>query len=378
MANNKRDYYEVLGVSKTASADDIKKAFRKLAMQYHPDRNKAPDAEAKFKEINEAYENLSDPQKRQQYDTYGHEGPQMGGSGFGGFEDIFRNFGGGFSSDDDDDESPFSSMFGGGRSRRRTENHLFDKDVIAKLNLSFLESIKGTKKTIKFRIKKICPDCHGKGGTTSVCQRCGGKGVMFQRMQTPFGIMQTQVPCPHCHGSGYILTNKCGTCGGHKYLETEETVELDIESGVENGTKLKVSNKGNVTENGRGDLILIIQVSSSPIFSRNGNKVYVKVLVDPLVAIAGGKITVPTPYGMKDIEIPNNTKNGAEITISGMGIKNLKKMFGHYDGDLIAIITYASPSRYTKEEIQKLKDIASKATNSNVDEFLDIAKKEID
>ncbi|MDE6477110.1 MAG: molecular chaperone DnaJ [Mycoplasmoidaceae bacterium] len=400
MASNKRDYYEVLGISKSASQDEIKRAFRKLAMKYHPDRNKAPDAEQKFKEINEAYEVLSDEKKRQTYDQFGFEG--LNNQGFSGANpfDIFNEFfsgskngGGVHFSFGGEGGSPFDGIFdnffgGSGRSRRSSRAHpqeeqLYDLDIRARFGITFLESVLGVHKKIKLKIKKTCPECNGTGasnepGSLEVCDMCKGSGVVVKQQRTMFGVMQSQGVCPKCHGAGKIIHKPCKTCGGAKYLESEIQIEFDIAPGIKNGETLVFEGKGNSIKNRTGNLYVTIFVEESKIFERQKNDIYTEVLVDPLKAIAGGTITIPTPYGTKDIEIKPHTANGDQIIISGFGIKSNKKgLFGHSSGDLVATIVYAKPNKYSQDQLKKIKEL-SNIDNPQVEKFYKDIKKELD
>ena len=396
--NNKRDYYEVLGVSKSATLDEIKSAFRKLAMKYHPDRNKEKDAEAKFKEINEAYQVLSDKEKRQLYNQYGFDG--LNQSGFNGENinpfDIFNQFfggggGGGFSfnfgGDDEDDGDIFSSFFGGGGGgRRRAQPHSdqkYDINIQAKITITFLESILGCTKNFTLKVKKECDECHGTGAGNhgkdiKTCPTCNGQGYVVQQRRTMLGIMQTQGVCPKCHGTGKIIGSKCPKCNGYGYLEAEEKISLEIPAGIENGQTLVISGKGNEYKGQRGDIYLTIFVMPSRIFARDGKIVRGQVLVDPLRAVCGGKIDIPTPYGMKVATINPKTKNGEEIKVSGYGIKDLKKgLFGkHTNGDLILTVVYASPNKYSKTQLEQLEALASEP-NSEVESFKKQIEKEL-
>jgi molecular chaperone DnaJ len=380
----KRDYYEVLGINKNATPDEIKKAFRKLAMQYHPDRNKAPDAEDKFKEINEANEVLSDPQRRQQYDQFGHEAANGQAGAAGGFGDMFNQFfrqGGGrtqFSFGEDSDIGDiFSQFFGGGGSKRTNKKQDIEKDIELQLNISTIESITGTNKTFKYQVKKVCPHCHGTGAETpqdiKTCPECHGTGKINVQHRTMFGMMQSQQTCPHCHGTGKIITKKCHVCNGNKYLVKEEETTVEIPAGIATGDMIKIPNYGNETLSGKGNLIIHILVNPSKIFVREGNYVYTKVLVDPLLAIVGGDIKIPTPYGVKEIKLKSNTANGEEITVGGFGINNNKKL--STKGDLIVKIVYAKPNKYNKDELNKIKDLIKE--NDDVKQYESIFTKEI-
>jgi molecular chaperone DnaJ len=261
MASNKRDYYEVLGLSKGATPDEVKRSFRRLAMQYHPDRNKEPGAEQKFKEVNEAYEVLRDPEKKKIYDTYGHDGLNQQGFHSSNAQDIFNQFFGGggvkfsFGGDDGDAFSDFfGGMFGGGRRRqahqKTTNDQPYDIDVHYSINISFIESVLGSIHTLKYKIKSTCDQCNGTGAESKndikVCHTCGGKGVVITRHRTILGVMQSQEVCPTCHGSGKIIAKQCPKCHGKRFLEKEIQFDLTIQPGVTNGTTYKVENKGNM------------------------------------------------------------------------------------------------------------------------------------
>lgn len=381
----KRDYYDVLGVPKSASQDEIKRAFRKLAMQFHPDRNKAPDAEAKFKEINEAYEVLSDEKKRQTYNQFGHDGLNQQGFSGGNPFDIFNQFfrggasGGGvkFSFGGDDEDGGFGdifgSFFGGGqRQSAKRKQQLYDLDIEANFTISFLDSIIGKSHNIKLKIKKPCPTCKGTGAADSnsikTCSHCNGKGTIITRNRTILGIMESRQVCPYCQGTGKIISKFCNTCHGKKFIEQEEIISVDIPAGIQNGQTLQLPKKGNYSEQSTGNLYLNIFVQPSKIFKRKDNVVYAIVLIDPIMAITGGHIKIPTPYGIKEIDIRPYTANGEEITVSGYGIKNIKhKMFGgSANGDLIVKIEYAKPARYSKHTIDQLKEINREIENDDV------------
>ncbi len=388
---NKKDYYELLGVSKSASDDEIKKAFRKKAMQYHPDRNKAEDAEEKFKEINEAYEVLSNPQKRQMYDQFGHAGVDGqgygGGPGFGSFSDIFNQFFGGgsdsghssFESADFDFSDIFSFFGGSGSSQRRKYSRERDANLMISITLSFVESIIGVKKTVEYKIEKDCETCLGSGAANDkdaikTCSKCNGSGIEVIQKRTMMGVIQTQSICSKCNGEGKEIFKKCHTCKGKKHDEQKVELEVEIPAGVTNDEHLKVSNKGSVVNGKTGDLYINIKVLPSKIFSRKNNDIYVIAKVDPILAIVGGEVQVPTPYGLKNIKIKTGTKNGDIITISNHGVKTNRK-FGN-NGDLLAIIEYTSPKKYSSSELNELSKFAQE-TNEEIEKYLKEARKEM-
>lgn len=394
---NKRDYYEVLGVSKTATQDEIKKAFRKLAMQYHPDRNKEKDAEAKFKEINEAYQILSDEKKRQIYDQFGHEGVnQQGAGGFSGFDaqDIFSQFFGGngqqnvhfsFGGDESFDgfDDIFSQFFGRsstGNKRKRSGQNL---NIEIGITISFIESIKGIEKQIQYSQMVECEDCHGSGasnepGSIQKCERCNGTGTINQAQRTMFGTIQSKTVCPECHGTGKKIIKTCKKCGGNGYVSEAKTIKFDIPSGIADGQSIVISGGGNHIKGNIGDLYIHVNVLPSDIFKRDEEYVYTNIYIDPIVAITGGKVKVPTPYGIKEIELKSQTKNGDRIIIPGYGIKsNKKKIFSKTNtiGDLIGIIKYAQPNKYSKDQLESLKQLIK--DNEDVDKYIRKAELEI-
>lgn len=390
----KRDYYEVLGVAKNASIDEIKRAFRKLAMKYHPDRNKEKDAEAKFKEINEAYQVLSDEKKRQIYDQYGFEGLNSNGFNAEGFNpfDIFNQFFGGnpfggqgasFEFDEDDDNI-FSQMFGGATRRGNRRQNAYSADIEAQVTIPFLDSILGVKKTFEIPIKKVCDQCHGNGagknGTDlETCPECKGKGVKIIQRRTILGMMASQQVCPKCNGTGKIIHSKCEKCNGKGYIEEKQKIVVDIPAGIKNGETLIIRDQGNEINGRRGNIYISIFVQPSKIFSREGDLLKAKVLVDPILAITGGTIKIPTPYGIKTVTINPKTANGEEIIVSGYGIKDIKhKVFNKKgNGDLLITIVYARPNKYTSAQLKKLKELAE-IPNTEVDEYNELISKELE
>ena len=391
---NKRDYYEVLGVAKNASLDEIKRAFRKLAMKYHPDRNKEPDAEQKFKEINEAYQVLSDQDKRNLYDQFGFDG--LNQSGFSGeninpfdiFNSFFRNQGnrGGFSfnfGSDDEDGDFFSSIFGGGSHRRSRRGPKFSLNIQAQATISFIDSVLGTEKEFTIPIKKVCDECHGNGAGNGgkdfkTCDECHGRGYVITQTRTFIGMMQTQTTCPKCKGTGKVIKSKCPKCGGSGYLEAKDKIKVTIPAGIENGQTIVVNNKGNEMNGKKGDLYITIFVEPSRIFKRQGNIIIANVLVDPLRAICGGLINVPTPYGIKQVKIKPNTANGEQIVLSNYGIRNIKShVFGRStNGDLKINIVYSRPNDYNSKQLEKIAELAD-IENSEVNEYNKMLEKEL-
>lgn len=393
---NKQDYYEVLGISKDASEQDVKKAFRRLAMQYHPDRNKAPDAEEKFKEINEAYAVLSDKEKRATYDRFGFDGLNQQGFSAGNPFDIFNQFFGGqggvkfsFGGDDDMDLGDiFGGLFGGGRRRSsRRSNQVvipYELNIQTEINIDFLDSVLGCSRDITLKIKSACDECNGSGvskeeGAETTCPHCKGTGVLIQSRRTPFGMMQSQTTCPYCQGTGKIVKKPCPKCKGKKYLEELKTYSIEIDPGIENGQVVKIEGKGHSFKNYTGDLYVRINVEPSKIWQKQNNTLYTEVVVDPLKAIVGGTVEVPTPYGLKTVKLAPATADGEAINLSDCGIKGIKsKLFGKSNGDLIAIVKYAKPQKYNKDELKQLNKILDDNNNNDqVKKYYDQAKKEM-
>jgi len=357
----KRDYYEVLGVEKNASEDEIKKAYRKIAIKYHPDRNPGDkEAEEKFKEAAEAYDVLHDPQKRQQYDQFGFDGP-MGG-GFGGF--------GGASMNMDDIFSMFGDIFGGhgfggfGGGARRPQQHR-GSDLRLKVRLTLEEINQGVTKKFKVRKDVVCNHCHGSGAEHGVeretCQTCHGSGVITHTTQSIFGMMQTQGVCPTCGGEGTVIKNKCRNCGGEGVVKGEEVVEIKIPAGVAEGMVVNVPGKGNAgRRNGvNGDIQVFIEEEKNDTFFRDGNDLIYNLLLDFPTAALGGEVEIPTIEGNKlRVRIENGTQPGKTLRLRGKGLPAVQG-YGSGKGDLVVNISVYVPktlSRDEKEAIQQFKD----------------------
>lgn len=352
----KRDYYEVLGVSKTASEDEIKKAYKKLAIKYHPDRN--PDdkeAEEKFKEAAEAYDVLHDPQKRARYDQFGHEGVSGAGgfgSGFGqgmSMDDIFSMFGdvfgggGGFSG------------FGGGRQQRQRRYR--GSDLRVKVRLSLKEVLNGTEK--KFKLKKYvtCDHCHGSGaegnGATETCPTCHGSGSVTRTQQSFLGMIQTQTVCPQCNGEGKIIKDKCKKCNGEGVVYGEEVIEVKIPKGVAEGMQLSMNGKGNAGKhNGiAGDLLIQIEEEpNSELIRQEDDLIYNLLLSFPTAAL-GGTVEIPTIDGKVKVKIDPGTQPGKVLRLRDKGLPNVN---GYGMGDLLVNISIYIPETLSKEEKQAI------------------------
>ena len=357
----KRDYYEVLGVDKNASEDDIKKAYRKIAIKYHPDRNPGnKEAEEKFKEAAEAYDVLHDPQKRQQYDQFGFDGP-AGMGGFGGFS------GGGFSMDDI--FSMFGDIFGGhgsgfgGFSGGRGRAQYRGSDLRLKVRLSLQEISTGVTK--KFKVKKdvTCSHCHGSGAengsASETCPTCHGSGVVTRTTQSIFGMMQTQSTCPTCNGEGKVIKNKCRECSGSGVVKGEEVVEIKIPAGVAEGMVVNVPGKGNAGKhNGvNGDIQVFIEEEENDTFIRDGNNLIYNLLLDFPTAALGGQMEIPTIEGTKvRIKIEPGTQPGKTLRLRGKGLPAVQG-YGRGTGDLVVNVSVYVPKTLSRDEKNALEQM---------------------
>lgn len=347
----KRDYYEVLGVSKTASQDEIKKAYRKLAMQYHPDRNPGnKEAEDKFKEANEAYEVLSDSQKRSNYDRFGHEGAQNFG-GAGGGTGGFGGFGG---MDFDDLGDIFGSFFGGSsNSRSRRNAPQKGQDIEVDEVISFEEAAFGVEKEIEYSRIENCPSCHGSGakeGTSpETCSACGGTGQVKQVQRTPFGQFATTSPCSACKGTGKIIKSPCSTCDGKGKVRRKTKQTVKIPAGINHGQTISVSGEGGSGKNGgrNGDLFVTIHIRPHAIFERNGDDVLCNIPITFVQAALGTEVDVPTLYGKVKMTVPEGTQPNTEFRLRGKGIANLHSK---QKGDQYVTVAVEVPKNLSGEQ----------------------------
>ncbi len=362
----KRDYYEVLGISKGASDDEIKKAFRKLAKKYHPDVSKEPDAEQKFKEINEAYEVLSDPQKRQTYDQFGFagmDGAQAGG-GFGGFggagfddlNDIFSSFfGGGMGG------------FGGGRSTRNANAPRRGEDRYMRMSVSFMDACFGKTENITLTVDEQCEHCHGTGAESpsdiETCSTCHGSGSVVQQQRTAFGVFQTQGACPECRGTGKKVRKACSKCGGAGYNRKRVNVEVKIPAGISSGQQLRVSGKGERGVNGgpNGDLFLEIVVQPHANFVRDGKDILLEIPVSAVDATLGCNVEVPTIHGDVSMKIPAGTQDGTRMRLKGKGVVDIR---GGRQGDQICTVRIKVDTGLTKKEKELYEELQKLQNNS--------------
>ena len=356
----KRDYYEVLGVSKTASEDEIKKAYRQIAIKYHPDRNPGDKkAEEMFKEAAEAYNVLHDPQKRQQYDQFGFSGPMGGGfEGFGAsmsMDDIFSMFGDLFGGHG---FSGFGGGFGGGRSTRRQQHR--GTDLRLKVKLSLQEVSQGVTKKFKVRKDIACTHCHGTGAEDGsgheTCPTCHGSGVITHTTQSIFGMMQTQGVCPTCQGEGQIIKNKCHQCQGTGITKGEEVVEIKIPAGVAEGMVVNVPGKGNAGMRGGvpGDIQVFIEEEENSTFVRDGNDLIYNLLLDFPTAALGGEVDIPTIEGKTlKVKIENGTQPGRTMRLRGKGLPAVQG-YGQGVGDLVVNISVYVPKTLSRDERKAL------------------------
>lgn len=356
----KRDFYEILGVNKGASADEIKKAYRKVAMQYHPDRNPGDKAaEEKFKEAAEAYEILSDADKKSQYDRYGHAGVSGNGRGFSGggmnMEDIFSQFGDIFGDD------LFGSFFGGGGGRRSSRSRgTRGSNLRVKIKLNYEEIAKGVTKNIKVKKYIGCNTCGGSGakdkGSIQTCSTCGGSGQVRRVQNTFLGQMQTVTTCPACSGEGTSITAKCTQCKGDGRVFHEETVSIDIPAGVQEGMQLNVNGKGNAGERGGspGDLIILIEEEAHKELQRDGLNVAYDLHLNFIDAVFGTQVEVPTIDGRAKIKIPSGTQSGKIFRLKGKGFPSVNS---YQKGDQLIHVNVWTPQNVSAEEKSMLEKL---------------------
>jgi len=363
---DKRDYYEVLGVGKSASEDEIKKAYRKLAKQYHPDLNPGDKtAEAKFKEVNEAYEILSDSGKRQRYDQFGHAGvdPNFGG-GAGGASP----FGGGGFDIGDIFDSLFGGGFGGGR-RQNPNGPRPGSDVQANVAISFEEAAKGCKKNVEYQQIENCDHCHGTGaepGTSpKTCQSCNGTGQVRVNQRTPFGVMQSVQTCDRCRGTGKIIEKPCSACDGKGKVRRRKTIEVSVPAGIDDEQILNVGGKGNVGSNGgpNGDLHVYVSVRPHPIFQRRGNDVWCDMPITFTQAALGADVEVPTLDGKVSYHVHEGTQPGDVFRLKAKGIQSLRNPKSR--GDQYVQVTVEVPKNLNKRQREILSELDKSTDEKN-------------
>ena len=373
---NKKDYYEVLGVSKTATEAEIKSAFRKLAKKYHPD-NKQTGDEEKFKEIGEAYAVLSDENKRRQYDQFGHAAfdGASGGAGFDASDvdlnDILRQvFGGGFGGGGFSD---FSDFFGGGSTSRTSQRARKGRDTLVRVDLTFEEACFGVQKDIELTLNDTCSECHGKGGfDEEVCSYCHGNGYVVTEQRSLFGMMQSRSACPKCEGTGKTFKTVCNSCKGTGQVKKKKEIEIKIPEGVETGHQLRISGKGEAGINGgpNGDIYLEIHVAESSFYERDAENLTIELPITITEAILGCKKEVPTIYGNVIMEIKPGCQSETKYKLKGKGLKvpgSLRK------GDEFVIIKVITPTKITREQ-KKLLDALDETGLDNDSIFKEFKK----
>ncbi|WP_373756757.1 molecular chaperone DnaJ [Streptococcus ferus] len=350
---NNTEYYDRLGVSKDASQDDIKKAYRKMSKKYHPDINKEAGAEEKYKAIQEAYETLGDEQKRAAYDQYGPAGASRGFNGGGGFSGFDGGGFGGF-------EDIFSSFFGGGASRNPNAPRQGD-DLQYRVNLKFEEAIFGAEKEVRYNREATCHTCDGSGakpGTSPVtCSKCHGSGVINVDTQTPLGMMRRQVTCDVCHGSGQEIKEPCQTCHGSGHEKQSHKVSVKIPAGVETGQQIRLAGQGEAGFNGGpyGDLFVIINVLKSDQFERDGSTIYYDLNINFVQAALGDTVEVPTVHGAVEMAIPAGTQTGKTFRLKGKGAPRLR---GNGQGDQHVTVNVVTPTKLNDAQKDALKAFA--------------------
>ncbi|WP_079509805.1 molecular chaperone DnaJ [Mesobacillus jeotgali] len=358
---SKRDYYEVLGVSKSATKDELKKAYRKLSKQFHPDINKEPGADEKFKEVKEAYEVLSDDQKRAHYDQFGHVDPNQGfgggadfGGGFGGFEDIFNSF------------------FGGRGGRRRDPNAPRQgADLQYTMTLKFEEAVFGKEADIEIPREETCDTCDGSGakpGTkVETCKHCHGSGQISVEQNTPFGRIVNRRVCHHCNGSGKEIKERCTTCSGTGKVTRRNKIHVKIPAGVDDGQQLRVAGKGEAGINGGppGDLYIVFHIRTHEFFERDGDDIYCEMPITFVQAALGDEVEVPTLHGKVKLKVPAGTQTGTKFRLKGKGVPNVR---GYGTGDQHVLVRIVTPTKLSEKQKQLLREFAEVSGQSPLGE----------
>jgi molecular chaperone DnaJ len=366
---DKRDYYEVLGLSKSATDDDIKKAYRKLAKKYHPDANPGDtEAEARFKEASEAYAVLSDAEKRRQFDQFGHSAFEGGAGGAGGFDfnnmdmgDIFGDI--------------FGDLFGGGRTRRTSNGPMKGPNVRTGVRITFQEAVTGAEKELELNLKEECGTCHGTGAkpgtSTETCRKCGGKGQVVYTQQSLFGMVRNVQTCPDCNGTGKVIKDKCSDCYGSGFVNRKKKIQVSIPAGIDNGQSIRIRDKGEPGVNGgeRGDLLVEVSVSRHPIFQRQEYDVYSTAPISFAEAALGGDVKISTVDGDVLYTVKPGTQTDTKVRLRGKGIPTLrnKQVRGdHYVTLVVQVPTKLSGEQ--KEMLQKFDDAMNNRTDSDSSE----------
>jgi molecular chaperone DnaJ len=386
MAEQKRDYYEVLGIDKNADDAAIKKAYRQLAKKYHPDMNPGDqEAEKKFKEASEAYAVLSDPDKRRQYDQFGHAAFEggAGGGGFGGFDftgadmgDIFGDI--------------FGDLFGGGRSRRANNGPMQGANIRAQIRVTFEEAVFGCDKEIELTLKDECDKCHGTGakpGTSPItCSKCGGKGQVVYTQQSLFGMVQNVRTCPDCNGTGKVIKEKCPDCYGTGYISNKKKIAVTVPAGIDNGQSIRIRGKGEPGVNGgpRGDLLVEVLVSRHPIFQRQDTNIYSTAPISFVTAALGGTVRIKTVDGEVEYDVKAGTQTDTRVRLKGKGVPSLRNK--NVRGDHYVTLVVQVPtdlSKDAKEALRAYDDAVNGVSNSGKSgkgkkRFMDKVKEALD
>ncbi len=376
MAENKRDYYEVLGVDKNADDAALKKAYRVLAKKYHPDMNPGDaEAEKKFKEASEAYAVLSDPEKRRQYDQFGHAAFEQGGAGgaggFGGFDfsgdmgDIFGDI--------------FGDLFGGGRSRRSSNGPMQGANLSARVQITFEEAVFGCEKELELNLKDECVTCHGTGakpGTSpETCPKCGGKGQVVYTQQSMFGMVRNVQACPDCHGTGKIIRDKCPDCRGTGYTSSRKKIQVTIPAGIDNGQSIRIRGKGEPGTNGgqRGDLLVEVVVARHPVFQRQDMDIYSTVGISYAQAALGGDVRISTVDGDVIYTVKAGTQTDTRVRLKGKGVPSLRNK--NVRGDHYVTLVVKVPTRLNEEAKRALREF-DMATGNSLNQENEAGQKE--
>ena len=362
MAESKRDYYEVLGVSKGASDDELKRAYRQVAKKYHPDMNPGDaEAEKKFKEASEAYAVLSDPEKRRQYDQFGHAAFEQGGMGGGGFDfsgdmsDLFGSFG-----------DIFGDLFGGGGRRRPNNGPVKGANTRAGIRITFDEAVFGTEKELDLNLKEECNTCHGSGakpGTSpETCSKCGGRGQVVYTQQTLFGMSQSVQACPDCRGTGKIVKDKCNDCRGVGYQTVRKKIQVSIPAGIDHGQSIRIRGKGEPGERGgeRGDLLVEVSVSRHPIFQRQDMDIYSTAPLSFTTAALGGEVRISTVDGDVMYTVAPGTQTDTKVRLRGKGVPSLRNK--EVRGDHYVTLVVQVPTKLTGEQKELLRRLEESMT----------------